>query len=145
VKDWYLKEVIKHPRAVKGISYEIKGPDFKVKWSGVRNNLWPKADIWLESKNNIIIVEIDNNSDPVRSLIKYWPFFQEHFQDDESKEILFLEICEFGSTVGEGYKKLFDFISKKFADLYPNHFDSKFKIRTKDDSKVTAQWIISNL
>lgn len=144
-RDWYLKEVFCHLRNSQINFYELLGPDYKVAWPGVPKKFWPKADIWLESNEKIVIVEIDTDSDPVRSLVKYWPFFQEHFQSDVEKEILFLEVCKFGSTVGKGYQELFLFVSGKLEVNFPNRFNSIFKERIQDNSMKTTQWIMSKL
>lgn len=144
-RDWYLKEVVHHLQNSRINSYEILGPDHKVAWQGVPKKYWPKADIWLESRKKIVIVEIDNDSDPVRSLVKYWPFFQEHFQNEGAKDILFLEVCKFGGTVGKGYQELFRFVSEKFEAIYPHRFHSIFKERIQDDSMRTTRWIMTKL
>ena len=144
-RDWYLKEVIGHLKSAfvnKLSTYTIEGPDKVLEWTGQPRQYWPKADIWLESPKKIVIVEIDNDSDPRRSLVKYWPFFEEYFSTNNQAIIQFIEVCKFGSTVGRGYGVLFDFMRKQLMNTYSGKLDIIFKERNNDSSHQMAQWII---
>ena len=147
-RDWYLKEVIEHlksARVNKLSSYTIEGHDKVIEWTGQPRQYWSKADIWLESPIKIVIVEIDNDSDPGRSLVKYWPFFEDYFSANKQAIIQFIEICKFGSTVGGGYGVLFDFMREQFMSIYSGKLDILFRERNEESSHQMAQWIISKI
>ncbi len=45
----------------------------KIAWAGHPRNTWPEADLVFERQGRRFIAECDEDSDPGRSLVKYWP------------------------------------------------------------------------
>ena len=90
------------------------------------------------------MVEVDNDSDPGRSLVKYWPIIDEHFKTPEAKEIIFIEVWKGGTTIGKGYEELFRFMRSQFLKIYPK-LEIHFIERKKDTSDQIAKHITSLL
>jgi hypothetical protein len=146
-RDWFLKEVLQHLKNSNNSKldeFNIEGPDKRIKWVNQPPKYWPRADIWFESEERIAIVEIDNDSDPGRSLVKYWPIIDEHFKNPVAKEVIFIEVWKGGTTVSRGYVELFKFMKIQFTKHYSS-LKIQFIDREKENSDQIAKQIISLL
>ncbi|MBN1176233.1 MAG: hypothetical protein JXA51_00990 [Dehalococcoidales bacterium] len=77
-------------------------------------NLWPQADILISMPGRRFIIEYDEDSDPGRSLVKYWPVL-----DDSRYAITIIEVWKGGQTVGRGYATLAKWMGTRLMKLYP--------------------------
>ena len=118
----------------------IKGPDEPIEWVGQPRNFWPKADVVVELPNMQVIIETDEDSDPCRSIIKYWPYLEENV----GRKITLIEIWKRGSTIGEGYFKLAQFIGKRFEKTFPQ-FCYLLVERHGESPQHVAQWVLTQL
>ena len=105
--------------------FKIEWPYPKSKWPG------PQADILIETDTPScrFIIEDDNDCDPVKSLIKYWPIID----TDAKVPLTIIGIWKRGPTTGEGYGKLAEWVGTKLMGLYSPHFVYRF-IERKDES-----------
>lgn len=96
----------------------VMGPDIQVEWPGQPGNLWPRADAVLtEGASGLrFIVEDDEDSDPGRSLVKYWPYLDKY----GSGSFVYIGVWKRGQTYGEGFFKLAEFIAQKLVQFYPS-------------------------
>lgn len=82
-------------------------PDWQIKdhcrieIEGQPGNLWPQADILISMPGRRFIIEYDEDSDPGRSLVKYWPVL-----DESNHAITIIEVWKGGQTVGRSYATL---------------------------------------
>ena len=135
-----FKALVKNKQA-----YHIKGPDELIEWPGKPKNIWPKADILVELPHHLIIIEIDEDSDPCRSVIKYWPYLENFFLNPaERRKLTLVEIWKRGGTIGRGYFELAQFIGKKFEKTFKG-FSYISKERHDESPEQIARWIISVL
>ena len=75
---------------------------YNMEWAGHPRNTWPEADLVFERQERRFIVEYDEDSDPGRSLVKYWPILHK-----ESKvPLTIIEVWKRGSTVGHSQVEL---------------------------------------
>jgi len=49
----------------------------KIEWLVHPRNMWPEADVVIDIRGRRFIVEYDEDSDPGRSLVKYWPILHQ--------------------------------------------------------------------
>jgi hypothetical protein len=87
----------------------------KIKWEGQPENMWPEADIVVNMPGRRFIVEYDEDSDPSRSLIKYWPILH----DSNQGSLTIIEIWKNGQTAGQGYATLAKWVGTRLMELYP--------------------------
>lgn len=118
---------------------ELEMPNNKlIPWPGEEQQYWPKADIcgFLKSSGKFFIIEIDDQADPGRSVVKYWPLL--HAMSEESfkhEPILFLEISSRNGTLGDGYQKLAQFIGERFEELFKDKGVFEYEYMLLDRSK----------
>jgi hypothetical protein len=108
----------------------------KIEWSGQPRNLWPEADIVIDTGGRRFIVEYDEDSDPGRSIIKYWPIIER-----SKGSLTIIEVWKRGSTIGEGYAELAMWVAAKLETLYPT-FHYCFVERTDETSRSIAGTLI---
>lgn len=106
----------------------------KIEWINQPKNLWPESDIIIDTHTGRFIVEYDEDSDPGRSLIKYWPIIHEN----QKSPLTLIEIWSRGPTIGKGYAELAKWVGEKIMELYPM-FVYRFVERTDKTAKVIAQ------
>lgn len=109
----------------------------KIEWVGHSKNLWPESDIIIETHNGRFIVEYDEDSDPSRSLVKYWPIIHEN----QKSPLTLIEIWRRGQTIGKGYAELSKWIGEKLMTLYPI-FIYRFIERTDETAKEITKEVV---
>ena len=95
-----------------------------LEWEGSAPNLWPAPDAcgWLRP-GELFIVEIDDQADPGRSIVKYWPLLKRVARGDyEVQRIVYLAISSPNATFGAGYEALADFCGAEFSKLFGSRF-----------------------
>ena len=107
----------------------------KIEWSGRPRNMWPEADILIDTGTRRFIIEYDEDSDPGRSLTKYWPIIHHG-----EIPLTIIEVCKRGSTVGRGYAELAQWMAARLKETYPT-FDYKFVERIEEPSRPIARVI----
>jgi len=105
-----------------------------IEWYNQARSLWPKADLLIEKPDRWFIVEYDEDSDPGRSLTKYWPYIDL----PTGVPITVIEIWRGGAAIGCGYAKLAKFIGTKLMERYPS-FRYEFIERTDETAYLIAQ------
>jgi hypothetical protein len=105
-------------------------PHFRIEWQHPKSE-WPgpEADILIDTPSRRFIIEDDNDCDPGRSIIKYWPILDA----DTKISLTIIGIWERGHTTGEGYGKLAEWVGTKLMELYSPRFVYRF-IERKDES-----------
>jgi hypothetical protein len=81
---------------------------------GQPGNLWPQADIVISMPGRRFIIEYDEDSDPGRNLVKYWPVL-----DESHYTVTIIEIWKGGKTVGRSFTTLAKWMGTKLMKLYP--------------------------
>jgi len=95
-------------------------PDWQIKdhcrieIEGQTGNLWPQADILISMPGRRFIIKYDEDSDPGRSLVKYWPVL-----DESNHAITIIEVWKGGKTVGRGFATLAKWMGTRLMQLYP--------------------------
>lgn len=107
----------------------------KIDWNGQLRNVWPEADILIDMGSHLFIIEYDEDSDPGRSLIKYWPILhqKEYF-------LTIIEVWKKGRTIGTGYAVLAKWMGTRLEETYPM-FEYKFLERNEETSRSIAKTI----
>ncbi|MFC1918985.1 hypothetical protein ACFLWW_03340 [Chloroflexota bacterium] len=108
----------------------------RIEWVGHPKNLWPQSDIIIDTHTGRFIVEYDEDSDPGRSLIKYWPIIHEN----KGLPLTLIEVWERGHTFGKGYAELAKWVGERIMELYPT-FVYRFIEKTDEKAKVIAKEI----
>ena len=115
----------------------------KTEWSGHPRALWPEADIVIDTANRRFIIEYDEDSDPGRSLIKYWPVIEQ-----AKVPLTIVQVWKRGSTIGRGYAELARWIGARLKGMHPT-FGYAFIERNDETSRSMArtltQYIKSSL
>lgn len=95
---------------------KIPMPNFNIQFC-------PTADILININGKKALIEVDDDSDPGRSITKYWPLLH-YYKDSELKnyDLIFIEVFRKGSTFGGGYKALAEFIGERFNEYYPKFY-----------------------
>jgi len=107
---------------------------YKIEWAGHPRNAWPEADIVIDMQGRRFIVEYDEDSDPGRSLVKYWPILHQ-----ASKiPITIIEVWKRGTTVGHSQAELAKWMGARFEQLHPS-FTYKFIERKEETATAIAQ------
>ena len=106
----------------------------KIEWRGQPRNLWPEADLIIDAPTGRFIVEYDEDSDPCRSLIKYWPLIHQTGR----LPFTLIGIWRRGPTIGRGYAELAKWAGARLMDLYPT-FVYKFVERTDEKAIMIAR------
>jgi len=98
-------------------------------------SFWPKADLFIEKPDRQFIIEYDENSDPGRSLVKYWPCI-----DSRDTPLTIIEIWKSGQTYGFTYGELAKWMGAKLEKLYPG-FHYEFTERVDEPPEAVAREI----
>lgn len=106
--DLYSELISRHP------DWQIED-HCKIEWDGHPRNLWPEADIAIIMPGRQFIVEYDEDSDPGRNLIKYWPVLD----NSNLLPLTIIEIWKKGNTIGQGYASLAQQMGTKMMELHP--------------------------
>jgi hypothetical protein len=103
----------------------------RIEWQAHPKSEWPgpEADILIDTPSRLFIIEDDNDCDPVKSLIKYWPIID----TDAKVPLTIIGIWKRGQATGKGYGKLAEWVGTKLMGLYSPHFVYRF-IERKDES-----------
>jgi hypothetical protein len=90
----------------------------------------------IEKPARRFIIEYDEDSDPGRSLTKYWPYI------DSVSDIplTVIEIWRRGPTIGLGFAELAKWMGKKLEQLYPS-LRYEFIERMDEEAQAIAQKI----
>ena len=86
----------------------------RIEIAGQPGNLWPQADIVINMPGRTFIIEYHEDSDPGRSLVKYWPVL-----DDSNHAITIIEVWKGGRTIGKGFATLAKWMGMRLMQLYP--------------------------
>lgn len=126
---------------VQGKGYQIHS-EYKIPWSGIKETLWRKADIMIETSTRTFFIEVDINSDPSYSIVKYWPYLKKVLQRQPGAKITLIEIWKGGDARGRGYYELARFIGKRFEEMFRGF--SYVLIEISDETPETiARWIMN--
>lgn len=109
---------------------------YKMEWAGHPRNAWPEADVVIEMQGHRFIVEYDEDSDPGRSLVKYWPILHQA----SKAPLTIIEVWKRGSTVGQSQAELAKWMGTRFEQLHPS-FAYKFIERKDETASTIAQMI----
>lgn len=105
----------------------------KLEWLGQPRNMWPEADLFLNVSGRKFIVEYDEDSDPGRSVVKYWPILQQSGE----VPVTIIEVWKRGPTIGQGYATLAKWMGVRLMELYPT-FTYEFIERTGETAATIA-------
>ena len=86
----------------------------RIEIAGQPGTLWPQADIVINMPGRYFIIEYDEDSDPGRSLVKYWPVLE-----DLNRAITIIEVWKSGKTVGKSFATLAKWMGMRLMQLYP--------------------------
>lgn len=121
-------EIYKYLKAEEGKTFNDVDLEVKVSIPNISNIFNPTADIFIDiNEDKIAIIEVDDNNDCSRSIVKYWPLLHDYGKSEmENKKLIFFEIFRRGDTYGQGYKILADFIGQRFNEYYTDFFKLYF-------------------
>lgn len=100
----------------------------KISIPKISDTFCPTADIFIDiNKDKVSIIEVDDNNDCSRSVVKYWPLLYNYKKSEiKNRKLIFFEIFKRGDTYGSGYKKLAEFIGERFNEYYPDFYKFYF-------------------
>ena len=107
---------------------------FKFEWAGQPKTMWPEADLLITMPSRRFVIEYDEDSDPGRSLTKYWPMLHV----TSKPRLTIIEIWKSGLTIGKGYAELAEWMGARLMELYPL-FVYKFIERSHEPSEEMAE------
>jgi hypothetical protein len=83
-------------------------PEKRIPWPNQPTTLWPQADISGRlATGEVFIVEVDDQADSVRSVVKYWPLLHAVANGDFGyPPICLVEVSAVCSTYGTGFQLL---------------------------------------
>jgi hypothetical protein len=108
----------------------------KIEWMGQPKNMWPEADLLIDTATRRFIVEYDEDSDPSRSLTKYWPIVHQTNQ----VPLTVIEVWKRGPTIGRGYAEVTKWMAARLMELYPT-FVYEFIERKDETTRIIAKRI----
>jgi len=109
----------------------------KIEWEDQPRNIWPEADIVINTTGRRFIVEYDEDSDPGRNLIKYWPILDKSYQ----VSLTIIEIWKKGQTTGQGFATLARWTGTRLMQLYPGTI-YEFIERTDEPAELITREIL---
>ena len=110
---------------------------YRIEWNGQPRNMWPQADIVIDIAERRFIIEYDEDSDPSRSLTKYWPVIHQA----NKRSITIIEIWKRGATIGLGYAEVTKWMAARLMELYPQ-FAYEFIERREESARFLAKKLI---
>lgn len=120
----------------------INAPETRIPWPGQPRTLWPQADLSGRlSSGEVFIVEVDDQADPARSVLKYWPLL--HAVDSSAfqhEPLCLIEVSATNATFGAGFAVLARFAGDRFERMYPSLFRFEFvQLDRRDTSGLCAE------
>lgn len=106
----------------------------KIAWRSQPEIIWPQADLLIPERR--VIVECDENSDPGRSLTKYWPLIDL----GRGGHLTVIEVWKRGPTFGFGFAEIAKWMGRKLMRLYPS-FRYEFIERRDETADTIAKQI----
>jgi hypothetical protein len=108
----------------------------KIEWVGQPKNMWPEADIIINMDGRRFIVEYDEDNDPGRNLVKYWPILHQTKQ----VPLTIIEIWKRGQSTGHGFATLAEWMGERLVELYPGTI-YEFIERTDESVEIITERI----
>ena len=102
----------------------------KIEWEGHPRNIWPEADIVISMPGRQFIVAYDEDSDPGRNLVKYWPILHE----SGHVSLTIIEIWKKRTVTGRNSAVLAQQMGEKMMEFHPGSI-YEF-IERKDESAI---------
>lgn len=87
----------------------------KVEWPGRPIDLWPEADIVIDMPGRRFIINYDENNDPGRNLIKYWPVLHE----TDTVSLSIIQVWKRGKSIDDNLGILTRWMGNRLMELYP--------------------------
>ena len=113
--------------------------EHEIEWNNQPRSLWPKADLLIKKPERWFVIEYDEDSDPGRSLIKYWPYID----SARGTPLTVIGIWESGSTIGLGFAKLARWMGERLMKLHSaSLFHYEFIERKDETPQAIAQKIV---
>lgn len=107
---------------------------YKIEWIGQSKSMWPEADLLIHSPRRRFVVEYDEDSDPSRSLAKYWPIIHQ----TDRVPLTVIEVWKRVPTIGRHYAELAKWMGARLMELYPT-FVYEFIGREDETAKIIAK------
>jgi hypothetical protein len=102
-------------------------PRTRIEWPGQPRNIWPFAAVSGELRSReMFYVGVDDQDDPVRSVVKLWPLLHAVREGTRAKHVVFFEISSPSSTEGRGFQLLARFVAERLAETYGGFFRHGF-------------------
>ena len=108
----------------------------KIEWAGQPSNIWPEADIIIDIPGRRFIIDYDEDNDPGRNLIKYWPIL--HEQDNISLTII--QVWKRGKSTDDDVPLLTRWMGARLMKLYPGNIYELIE-RTYEPAEVITKKI----
>jgi hypothetical protein len=108
---------------------------------------WPSADIFLPiSRHKICIVEMDDTTDPLRNVAKYWPLLQAIEKHSfEYPKVLLIAIIKKTRAMGDSYPRLASFVGKQMQSFCPSSFEFHSIVITRADPDELARQVCETI
>ena len=133
-KDVILRTVLADLKS-KYPQWQIKD-HFKIEWMGHPSDTWPEADIVINTPGRRFVINYDEDSDPGRSLTKYWPILHEPFDIP----LTIIQVWKRGIAIGDAFAILAKWMGIRLMKLYPGTIHEFIEI-THESVEVIAQKI----
>jgi len=129
---------------LKGVVSELKNEypqwpiedHFKLQWIGQPSDTWPEADIVIDMPRRRVVINYDEDSDPVSSLTRYWPILH----DQGHVSLTIIQIWQRGKATGDGYATLARWTGMRLMELYPGTI-YEFIEKTSEPAEVVTKKI----
>lgn len=107
----------------------------KIKWRGQPKKMWPEADLVIDVPARRFIIEYDEDSDPGRTIIKYWPILYQTNQ----VPLTIIQIWKRGPKTGQGYATLAKWMGARLMELYPTFIYESIERKDETSRKIVKK------
>ncbi len=109
----------------------------KVQCMGQPKNIWPEADIVINMPGRQFIVEYDEDCDPGRNLVKYWPILNHN----KRASLTIIEVWKGGRLIACGFPMIAKWVNARLEELCPGTI-YEFIERTDEPAKLIANKVV---